>query len=101
MGSDINANMIALVSNAGTWIMLASWVLAAVAMSILSWPGKRVLAVIGVFAGFSLMMIGIWLAYAFDPAAASMVPPTSLLVSIVLSAAFALFATLAFPVPER
>ena len=99
--SDINANMVALVANAGTWVLLASWILAALAMSLFARPHKRFMAVIGAFAGFSLIMIGIWLAYAFDPGAASMIPPTSLLASAVISGALMIFATAALPLPER
>ena len=99
--SDINANMMALVTNAGTWVLLASWVLAALVMSLFARPHKRFMAVIGAFAGFSLIMIGIWLAYAFDPGAASMIPPTSLLASAVISGALMIFATAALPLPER
>ena len=98
--SDINANMVALVTNAGTWVLLASWILAALVMSLFARPHKRFMAVIGAFAGFSLIMIGIWLAYAFDPGAASMIPPTSLLVSAVISGALMIFATAALPLPE-
>ena len=97
----INANLIALVTNLGTWIILASWVLSALVMSVLTIPRKRVLAIVGALAGLSLIMIGIWLAYAFDPAAATMVPPTSLLVSAVLSGALMLFAAAALPLPQR
>ena len=99
--SDINANMVALVINAGTWVLLASWILAALVMSLFARPHKRFMAVIGAFAGFSLIMIGIWLAYAFDPGAASMIPPTSLLASAVISGALMIFATAALPLPER
>ncbi len=99
--SDINANMVALVTNAGTWVLLASWVLAALVMSLFARPHKRFMAVIGAFAGFSLIMIGIWLAYAFDPGAATMIPPTSLLASAVISGALMIFATAALPLPER
>lgn len=99
--SDINANMVALVTNAGTWVLLASWVLAALVMSLFARPHKRFMAVIGAFAGFSLIMIGIWLAYAFDPGAASMIPPTSLLASAVISGALMIFVTAALPLPER
>ena len=99
--SDINANMMALVTNAGTWVLLASWVLAALVMSLFARPHKRFMAVIGAFAGFSLIMIGIWLAYAFDPGAATMIPPTSLLASAVISGALMIFATAALPLPER
>ena len=98
---DINANMVALVTNAGTWVLLASWILAALVMSLFARPYKRFMAVIGSFAGFSLIMIGIWLAYAFDPGAASMIPPTSLLASAVISGALMIFATAALPLPER
>ena len=97
----INANLIALVTNLGTWIILASWVLSALVMSVLTIPRKRVLAIVDALAGLSLIMIGIWLAYAFDPAAATMVPPTSLLVSAVLSGALMLFAAAALPLPQR
>lgn len=96
----INGNMVALVTDAGTWIILASWLLAALAACILARPRKRVLAVLGAILGFLLVMMGIWFACAFDPYATSMIPATSLLLSALGSGAVALFVAAALPLPD-
>ena len=97
----VGSNMLEVVTNLGTWCLIAGWLLASVATSIFGKLNKRVLSVLGAIAGFALVMAGVWFAAAFDADTLSMIPAASLLLSAVLSGALMIFIAASFPAPER
>lgn len=99
--ASVTSNMLAVISDFGTWCLILSWILASMATSLLAKPRKYVLSVLGAIAGFALVMAGIWFAAAFDANVTSMIPATPMLVSAVLSGALMIVISVIFLPPER
>ena len=92
--------MAAMLMEPGTWIMAASWVLAAGACALLRWRPTRLFASFGVLAGAAVLVAGFVLAAVCgSPSASAFTDPVDV-ASLVVSAAIMLFAAYLLPDPE-
>ena len=92
--------MAAMLTEPGTWIMAASWVLAAGACALLRWRPTRLFASFGVLAGAAVLVAGFVLAAVCgSPSASAFTDPVDV-ASLVVSAAIMLFAAYLLPDPE-
>ena len=90
-----------LTTDLGTWCLIISWVLAAVALSLCAKPRRRWLCVIGAILAFALVMIGVWCHAQFVPEAISMIPSATNLIRTVIAGALVLFVCVGFDPPVR
>ena len=92
--------MAAMLLDPGTWIMAASWVLAAGACALLRWRPTRLFASFGVLAGAAVLVAGFVLAaICGSPSASAFTDPADV-ASLVVSAGIMLFAAYLLPDPE-
>lgn len=92
--------MAAMLLDPGTWIMAASWVLAAGACALLRWRPTRLFASFGVLAGAAVLVAGFVLAaICGSPSASAFTDPADA-ASLVISAGIMLFAAYLLPDPE-
>ena len=92
--------MAAMLMEPGTWIIAASWVLAAGACALLRWRPTRLFASFGVLAGAAVLVAGFVLAAVCgSPSASAFTDPVDV-ASLVVSAAIMLFAAYLLPDPE-
>lgn len=92
--------MAAMLMEPGTWIMAASWVLAAGACALLRWRPTRLFASFGVLAGAAVLVAGFVLAAVCgSPSASAFTDPVDV-ASLVVSAGIMLFAAYLLPDPE-
>ncbi len=92
--------MAAMLTEPGTWIMAASWVLAAGACALLRWRPTRLFASFGVLAGAAVLVAGFVLAAVCgSPSASAFTDPVDV-ASLVVSAGIMLFAAYLLPDPE-
>ena len=92
--------MAAMLMEPGTWIMAASWVLAAGACALLRWRPTRLFASFGVLAGAAVLVAGFILAAVCgSPSASAFTDPTDA-ASLVVSSGIMLFAAYLLPDPE-
>ena len=92
--------MAAMLLEPGTWIMAASWVLAAGACALLRWRPTRLFASFGVLAGAAVLVAGFVLAAVCgSPSASAFTDPVDV-ASLVVSAGIMLFAAYLLPDPE-
>ena len=92
--------MAAMLLEPGTWIMTASWVLAAGACALLRWRPTRLFASFGVLAGAAVLVAGFVLAAICGaPSAPAFTDPADA-ASLVVSAGIMLFAAYLLPDPE-
>ena len=99
-GEVVADRMVALLSQPGTWAVVASWVLAAGVCALLRWRPTRLFAAFGTLAGAAAMGGGLALAAASLSAQAPWVPSGFDVASLVISAAIMLFASYLLPDPE-
>lgn len=92
--------MAAMLMEPGTWIMAASWVLAAGACALLRWRPTRLFASFGVLAGAAVLVAGFVLAAVCGPSSASAFTDPADVASLVVSAGIMLFAAYLLPDPE-
>ena len=92
--------MAAMLSEPGTWIMAASWVLAAGACALLRWRPTRLFASFGVLAGAAVLVAGFVLAAICGAPSASAFTDPADAASLVISAGIMLFAAYLLPDPE-
>ena len=92
--------MAAMLTEPGTWIMAASWVLAAGACALLRWRPTRLFASFGVLAGAAVLVAGFVLAAVCgSPSASDFTDPADV-ASLVVSSGIMLFAAYLLPDPE-
>lgn len=92
--------MAAMLLEPGTWIMAASWVLAAGACALLRWRPTRLFASFGVLAGAAVLVAGFVLAaICGSPSASAFTDPADA-ASLVVSSGIMLFAAYLLPDPE-
>lgn len=92
--------MAAMLTEPGTWIMAASWVLAAGACALLRWHPTRLFASFGVLAGAAVLVAGFVLAAVCgSPSASDFTDPADV-ASLVVSSGIMLFAAYLLPDPE-
>lgn len=92
--------MAAMLLEPGTWIMAASWVLAAGACALLRWRPTRLFASFGVLAGAAVLVAGFVLtAICGAPSSSAFTDPADV-ASLVVSAGIMLFAAYLLPDPE-
>lgn len=92
--------MAAMLMEPGTWIMAASWVLAAGACALLRWCPTRLFASFGVLAGAAVLVAGFVLAAVCGSPSASAFTDPADVASLVVSAGIMLFAAYLLPDPE-
>ena len=92
--------MAAMLLEPGTWIMAASWVLAAGACALLRWRPTRLFASFGVLAGAAGLVAGFVLAAICGAPSASAFTDPADVASLVVSAGIMLFAAYLLPDPE-
>ena len=92
--------MAAMLLEPGTWIMAASWVLAAGACALLRWRPTRLFASFGVLAGAAVLVAGFILAAICGAPSASAFTDPADVASLVVSAGIMLFAAYLLPDPE-
>ena len=92
--------MAAMLMQPGTWIMAASWVLAAGACALLRWRPTRLFASFGVLAGAAVLVAGFVLAAVCGSPSASAFTDPADVASLVVSAGIMLFAAYLLPDPE-
>ena len=92
--------MAAMLLEPGTWIMTASWVLAAGACALLRWRPTRLFASFGVLAGSAVLVAGFVLAAICGAPSASAFTDPADAASLVVSAGIMLFAAYLLPDPE-
>ena len=92
--------MAAMLMEPGTWIMAASWVLAAGACALLRWRPTRLFASFGVLAGAAVLVAGFVLAAVCGSPSASAFTDPADVASLVVSAGIMLFAAYLLPDPE-
>ena len=92
--------MAAMLLEPGTWIMAASWVLAAGACALLRWRPTRLFASFGVLAGAAVLVAGFVLAAICGAPSASAFTDPADVASLVVSAGIMLFAAYLLPDPE-
>ena len=92
--------MAAMLTEPGTWIMAASWVLAAGACALLRWHPTRLFASFGVLAGAAVLVAEFVLAAVCgSPSASDFTDPADV-ASLVVSSGIMLFAAYLLPDPE-
>ena len=92
--------MAAMLMEPGTWIMAASWVLAAGACALLRWRPTRLFASFGVLAGAAVLVAGFVLAAVCGSPSASAFTDPADVASLVVSTGIMLFAAYLLPDPE-
>lgn len=92
--------MAAMLLDPGTWIMAASWVLAAGACALLRWRPTRLFASFGVLAGAAVLVAGFVLAAICGAPSASAFTDPADVASLVVSSDIMLFAAYLLPDPE-
>lgn len=92
--------MAAMLMQPSTWIMAASWVLAAGACALLRWRPTRLFASFGVLAGAAVLVAGFILAAICGAPSASAFTDPADVASLVVSAGIMLFAAYLLPDPE-
>ena len=92
--------MAAMLMEPGTWIMAASWVLAAGACALLRWRPTRLFASFGVLAGAAVLVAGFVLAAVCGSPSASAFTDPADVASLVVSSGIMLFAAYLLPDPE-
>ncbi len=92
--------MAAMLMEPGTWIMAASWVLAAGACALLRWRPTRLFASFGVLAGAAVLVAGFVLAAVCGSPSVSAFTDPADVASLVVSAGIMLFAAYLLPDPE-
>ena len=92
--------MAAMLMQPSTWIMAASWVLAAGACALLRWRPTRLFASFGVLAGAAVLVAGFVLAAVCGSPSASAFTDPADVASLVVSAGIMLFAAYLLPDPE-
>lgn len=92
--------MAAMLLEPGTWIMAASWVLAAGACALLRWRPTRLFASFGVLAGAAVLVAGFVLAAICGAPSASAFTDPADAASLVVSSGIMLFAAYLLPDPE-
>ena len=92
--------MAAMLLEPGTWIMAASWVLAAGACALLRWRPTRLFASFGVLAGAAVLVAGFVLAAICGAPSSSAFTDPADVASLVVSAGIMLFAAYLLPDPE-
>ncbi len=92
--------MAAMLLEPGTWIMAASWVLAAGACALLRWRPTRLFASFGVLAGAAVLVVGFVLAAVCGSPSASAFTDPADVASLVVSSGIMLFAAYLLPDPE-
>ena len=92
--------MAAMLTEPGTWIMAASWVLAAGACALLRWRPTRLFASFGVLAGAAVLVAGFVLAAVCGSPSASAFTDPADVASLVVSSGIMLFAAYLLPDPE-
>ena len=90
----------AMLTEPGTWIMAASWVLAAGACALLRWHPTRLFASFGVLAGAAVLVAGFVLAAVCGSPSASAFTDPADVASLVVSSGIMLFAAYLLPDPE-
>ena len=91
--------MAAMLLEPGTWIMAASWVLAAGACALLRWRPTRLFASFGVLTGAAVLVAGFVLAAVCGSPSASAFTDPADVASLVVSAGIMLFAAYLLPDP--
>ena len=99
-GEVVSDRMVALLSQPGTWAVVASWVVAAGVCALLRWRPTRLFAAFGTLAGTVAMAGGLALVAASLPAQAPWAPSAFDIASLAVSAAIMLFASYLLPDPE-
>lgn len=99
-GEVVSDRMVALLSQPGTWAVVASWVVAAGVCALLRWRPTRLFAAFGTLAGTAAMAGGLALAAASLSAQAPWAPSAFDIASLAVSAAIMLFASYLLPDPE-
>ena len=92
--------MAAMLTEPSTWIMAASWVLAAGACALLRWRPTRLFAPFGVLAGAAVLVAGFVLAAVCGSPSASAFTDPADVASLVVSSGIMLFAAYLLPDPE-
>lgn len=92
--------MAAMLTEPGTWIMAASWVLAAGACALLRWHPTRLFASFGVLAGAAVLVAGFVLAAVCGSPSASAFTDPADVASLAVSSGIMLFAAYLLPDPE-
>lgn len=92
--------MAAMLTEPGTWIMAASWVLAAGACALLRWRPTRLFASFGVLAGAAVLVAGFVLAAVCGSPSTSAFTDPADVASLVVSSGIMLFAAYLLPDPE-
>ena len=92
--------MAAMLMEPGTWIMAASWVLAAGACALLRWRPTRLFASFGVLTGAAVLVAGFVLAAVCGSPSASAFTDPADVASLVVSAGVTLFVAYLLPDPE-
>lgn len=92
--------MAAMLTEPSTWIMAASWVLAAGACALLRWRPTRLFASFGVLAGAAVLVAGFVLAAVCGSPSASAFTDPADVASLVVSSDIMLFAAYLLPDPE-
>ena len=92
--------MAAMLLEPGTWIMTASWVLAAGACALLRWRPTRLFASFGVLAGSAVLVAGFVLAAVCGSPSASAFTDPADVASLAVSSGIMLFAAYLLPDPE-
>lgn len=92
--------MAAMLLEPGTWIMAASWVLAAGACALLRWRPTRLFASFGVLTGAAVLVAGFVLAAVCGSPSASAFTDPADVASLVVSSGIMLFAAYLLPDPE-
>ena len=99
-GEVVSDCMVALLSQPGTWAVVASWVVAAGVCALLRWRPTRLFAAFGTLAGTATMAGGLALAAASLSAQAPWTPSAFDIASLAVSTAIMLFASYLLPDPE-
>ena len=99
-GDAVIDRMAAMLLEPGTWIMAASWVLAAGACALLRWRPTRLFASFGVLAGAAVLVTGFVLAAICGAPSASAFTDPADVASLVVSSGIMLFAAYLLPDPE-
>lgn len=92
--------MAAMLTEPSTWIMAASWVLAAGACALLRWRPTRLFASFGVLAGAAVLVAGFVLAAVCGSPSASAFTDPADVASLAVSSGIMLFAAYLLPDPE-
>ena len=92
--------MAAMLTEPSTWIMAASWVLAAGACALLRWRPTRLFASFGVLAGSAVLVAGFVLAAVCGSPSASAFTDPADVASLAVSSGIMLFAAYLLPDPE-